>query len=137
MQFRNLPATQIKHSNIHFVILYHLYPKIRLSIEEVVENIVQYAYEDGAGSMDVQISKEDADFMLTIKLTDQGVPFNPLEMPDPDLSLSAEDRQIGGLGIFLCKQMMDEVSYSYENGCNVLTMCKKVVAWYINNRIKH
>lgn len=102
--------------------------KIRLSIEEVVENIVQYAYEDGAGSMDVQISKEDADFMLTIKLTDQGVPFNPLEMPDPDLSLSAEDRQIGGLGIFLCKQMMDEVSYSYENGCNVLTMCKKVVA---------
>jgi len=102
--------------------------KIRLSVEEVVENVVRYAYEDGAGAMEVQISKEGADPILTIRVVDEGVPFNPLELPDPDLTLSADERPIGGLGIFLCKQMMDEVTYSYENGCNVLTMCKRVGA---------
>ena len=64
--------------------------------------------------------------MLTIVLRDAGVPFNPLERPDPDVTLSAEDREIGGLGIFLCKQLMDHIEYKYEDGCNVLIMRKKV-----------
>lgn len=101
--------------------------KIRLSVEEVVENVVRYAYEDGAGEMEVSIDMEGSNPMLTITVVDQGVPFNPLDKPDPDITLSAEDRQIGGLGIFLCKKMMDEVTYRYENGCNVLTMKKNVM----------
>ena len=64
--------------------------------------------------------------MLTILLKDAGVPFNPLEKEDPDVTLSAEDREIGGLGIFLCKKLMDHIEYKYEDGCNVLTMSKRV-----------
>ena len=101
--------------------------KIRLSVEEVVENVVRYAYEDGAGEMEVSIDMEGSNPMLTITVVDQGVPFNPLDKPDPDITLSAEDRQIGGLGIFLCKKMMDDVTYRYENGSNILTMKKNVM----------
>ena len=101
--------------------------KIRLSVEEVVENVVHYAYIDGAGSLEVQVSLENDSPMLTIKVIDKGVPFNPLEAPEPDITLTAEEREIGGLGIFLCKKMMDEVSYAYDDGCNILTMQKKVV----------
>lgn len=99
--------------------------KIRLSIEEVIENIVQYAYEDGAGFLEVSTQREDG--ILYIHFTDAGTPFNPLEKPDPDISLSAEDRPIGGLGIFISKQMMDKIEYEYKDGCNMLTMSKRVI----------
>ena len=100
--------------------------KIRLSIEEAVENVVRYAYEDGIGWIEVGTELSRDNLLLTIVLRDAGTPFNPLEKADPDITLSAEERQIGGLGIFLCKQMMDSIAYSYENGCNVLTMEKKL-----------
>ncbi|MCR4900758.1 MAG: ATP-binding protein, partial [Treponema sp.] len=57
---------------------------------------------------------------------DQGIPFNPLDRPDPDITLSAEDRRIGGLGIFLTKKYMNSVEYKYENGENILTMKKMI-----------
>ena len=101
--------------------------KIRLSIEEAVENVVRYAYEGGMGWIEVGTELDPEGVMLTILLRDAGVPFNPLEKPDPDITLSAEDREIGGLGIFLCKQLMDSIEYKYEEGCNVLIMKKKVV----------
>ena len=100
--------------------------KIRLSIEEAVENVVRYAYEDSVGWMEVGTNLSADTLLLTITLKDAGVQFNPLEKPDPDITLSAEDRQIGGLGIFLCKQLMDEVSYRYDDGCNILTMKKNI-----------
>lgn len=100
--------------------------KIRLSIEETVENVVNYAYQDGVGWMEVSTDLDDKGLQLTITLKDAGTPFNPLEREDPDLTLPAEERPIGGLGIFLCKQFMDKVSYSYENGCNVLTLQKSI-----------
>ena len=100
--------------------------KIRLSIEEAVENVVRYAYDGGLGWIEVGTDLDPEGVMLTILLKDAGVPFNPLEKPDPDITLSAEDRQIGGLGIFLCKQLMDHIYYKYEDGCNVLIMKKKV-----------
>ena len=100
--------------------------KIRLSIEEAVENVVRYAYEGGMGWIEVGTELDPEGVMLTILLKDAGVPFNPLEKQDPDITLSAEDRQIGGLGIFLCKQMMDHIEYKYEDGCNILMMSKKV-----------
>jgi anti-sigma regulatory factor (Ser/Thr protein kinase) len=61
-------------------------------------------------------------------LRDAGVPFNPLEKDDPDITLSADKRPVGGLGIYICKSMMDSISYRYEGGNNVLVMNKRVVS---------
>lgn len=100
--------------------------KLRLSIEEAVENVVRYAYDGGIGWLEAGTSLDHDSLVLTIELRDAGVPFNPLEREDPDITLSAEDREVGGLGIFLCKQLMDNIEYRYEDGNNVLTMTKKV-----------
>jgi anti-sigma regulatory factor (Ser/Thr protein kinase) len=100
--------------------------KLRLSIEEAVENVVRYAYDGGIGWLETNIDFNQDTLLLTIQLRDAGVPFNPLEKADPDVTLSAEDRNIGGLGIYLCKKMMDNIEYRYEDGNNVLTMTKRV-----------
>lgn len=100
--------------------------KIRLSIEEAVENVVRYAYEDGHGWIEVGTDLDKDGLMLTIVLRDAGVPFNPLAKDDPDITLGVDDREIGGLGIFLCKNLMDDINYNYSEGCNVLTMKKKL-----------
>jgi len=100
--------------------------KIRLCIEEVVENIVNYAYTHGEGW--IVAKTERVGDMIVISLRDAGIPFDPLAKPDPDITLPAEAREIGGLGIFLCKQMMDSVRYEYSDGCNVFTMVKKITA---------
>ena len=100
--------------------------KLRLSIEEAVENVVRYAYDGGIGWLEAGTSLDEDTLVLTIELRDAGIPFNPLEKEDPDVTLSADERKIGGLGIFLCKKMMDSIEYRYEDGNNVLTMTKKV-----------
>ncbi|MBO6023637.1 MAG: ATP-binding protein [Bacteroidales bacterium] len=100
--------------------------KLRLSIEEVVENVVRYAYDGGIGWLEVSTQLDNDSLVLTVELRDAGVPFNPLEQPDPDTTLAAEEREVGGLGIYLCKQLMDSISYRYENGNNVLTMTKMI-----------
>lgn len=100
--------------------------KLRLSIEEAVENVVCYAYEGGIGWLEVGTSLDHDSLILTIELRDAGVPFNPLEASDPDVSLPANERKVGGLGIFLCKKMMDSINYQYVDGNNVLTMTKRV-----------
>lgn len=100
--------------------------KLRLSIEEAVENVVRYAYDGGIGWLEAGTNLDHDTLVLTIELRDAGVPFNPLEMEDPDTLLPAEERNIGGLGIFLCKKMMDSIRYRYEDGNNVLTMTKKI-----------
>lgn len=98
--------------------------KIRLAVEESVENIVNYAYENGSGYLEAATERSGS--LLAITLKDAGTPFNPLDREDPDITLSAEERPIGGLGIFLCKQLMDSVEYAYQDGCNVLTLRKEV-----------
>lgn len=100
--------------------------KLRLSIEEAVENVVRYAYEGGIGWLEAGTSLDHDRLTLTIELRDAGVPFNPLAQDDPDITLGAQEREIGGLGIFLCKKMMDSINYRYENGNNVLTMTKQI-----------
>lgn len=100
--------------------------KLRLSVEEAVENVVRYAYDGGIGWLEADIHFDQDALLLTIELRDAGTPFNPLEREDPDLTQSAEEREVGGLGIFLCKKMMDSIEYRYEDGNNVLTMTKKV-----------
>ena len=99
---------------------------ICVAIEEVFVNVAHYAYKDGNGNVEFNISFDEETRLVTFKMTDSGVPFDPLKKEDPDVTLSAEDRKIGGLGIFITKKTMDEVSYVYENGKNILTMIKKI-----------
>ncbi|WP_407382482.1 SpoIIE family protein phosphatase [Ruminococcus sp.] len=98
--------------------------KTTLSAEEIFVNIAHYAYSGGEGTADVIFERRDGEIALTFQ--DRGTPFDPLKKPDPDISLDAEDRPIGGLGIFLCKKNMDSVTYAYRDGCNVLCMTKKM-----------
>ena len=99
---------------------------VSVAIEEVFVNIAHYAYGDGEGDVNLAIGFDDASRSVTFRMTDKGIPFDPLKKPDPDITLSAEDRDIGGLGIFITKKTMDQVTYAYENGENILTMIKKV-----------
>ena len=99
---------------------------ISVAIEEVFVNVARYAYPEGAGDMTLGISFNEADRAVTFRMTDKGIPFDPLKKPDPDITLSAEDREIGGLGIFIAKKTMDCLTYAYENGQNILTMTKKI-----------
>ena len=97
---------------------------ICVAIEEVFVNVAHYAYPDGEGDMSLHIGFDDQSRAITFRMTDKGVPFDPLANPDPDITLSAEERDIGGLGIFITKKTMDTVAYTYENSKNILTMTK-------------
>ena len=97
-----------------------------VAIEEVFVNVAHYAYGDGEGDMTLGIGFDAESREITFVMTDKGTPFDPLKKPDPDITLSAEEREIGGLGIFIAKKTMDTITYAYENGENVLTMIKKI-----------
>ena len=97
-----------------------------VAIEEIFVNVAHYAYGDGEGDMTLGIGFDEGSRTITFRMSDQGTPFDPLQKPDPDVTLSAEDREIGGLGIFITKKTMSSVTYAYENGENVLTMTKKI-----------
>ncbi len=97
--------------------------QVKLAIEELVTNIILYAYGEQKNQT-IQIEMECQGKRLKITVTDSGIPFNPLEKKDPDLSLSLEDRPIGGLGIFLVKQLMNEVYYERSSEKNIFTMIK-------------
>ena len=99
---------------------------ICVAIEEVFVNIARYAYEDGNGEVTLGIKLDEENQIITFKMSDRGIPFDPLKKDDPDITLSADEREIGGLGIFITKKTMDSISYAYENGENVLTMLKKI-----------
>ena len=98
--------------------------QIDLCLEEMFVNIAHYAYPDGAGEAEILVSESGG--TVTITLIDSGLPYDPLKKEDPDISLGAEERQIGGLGIFLVKKNMDAVSYRYEDGKNIFTMQKAI-----------
>ena len=99
---------------------------ICVAIEEVFVNVAHYAYGEGEGDMTLGIGFDKNSRDITFRMADRGVQFDPLAKPDPDITLSAEDREIGGLGIFITKKTMDKVTYAYENGENILTMIKKI-----------
>ena len=99
---------------------------ICVAIEEVFVNVARYAYENGEGDVTLEIGFDKESRNITFRMRDKGVPFDPLKKPDPDITLSAEEREIGGLGIFITKKTMDTVEYTYENGENTLTMIKKI-----------
>ena len=99
--------------------------KVLISVDEIFNNICSYAYSDGEKGQIctiLQVSPEDKKASLTFK--DKGIPYNPLEHKDPDTTLPAEKRPIGGLGILLVKKLMDEVSYEHTGEENSLTIVK-------------
>lgn len=98
--------------------------QIDVALEELYVNIAHYAYPDSEG--DAEIRVEVADGAVEITLIDSGIPYDPLAKPDPDVTLSAQERAIGGLGIFMSKKLMDDLSYRYSDGKNRLTL-KKII----------
>ena len=97
-----------------------------VAIEEVFVSVAHYAYGEGEGNMSLGIGFDEESRAITFRMTDKGIPFDPLKKPDPDISLSADEREIGGLGIFITKKTMDSLTYTYENNENILTMNKKI-----------
>ena len=98
--------------------------QIAIAVEEVFVNIASYAYNPEIGPARVCASLNGGELRLVFE--DSGKPYNPLEKADPDITARAEDRPIGGLGIFMVKKIMDTVNYQYENGLNQLTMTKVI-----------
>ena len=96
--------------------------QLNLALEEAVVNVMNYAYED-SGLIDLTAKVVDSEIVFVLE--DSGKAFDPTQVDDPDITLSAEDRDIGGLGIFLVQQLMSGVTYSREDGKNVLTMIYK------------
>lgn len=98
--------------------------QITVAVEEIIVNIASYAYAPGSGEASVRVATAKDPASVTITFVDGGKPFDPTAKPDPDVTLSAEERNIGGLGIFMTKKLMDEVRYEYKEKKNVLTMTK-------------
>lgn len=99
---------------------------LTVAIEEIFVNVAHYAYPNGDGTAKLLIEYDREKNEILFRMTDSGIPFNPLAKPDPDITLPAEERKIGGLGIFMMKKTMDEVFYANKNGENILTMIKKL-----------
>jgi sigma-B regulation protein RsbU (phosphoserine phosphatase) len=99
--------------------------KMNLAIEEAVVNVMNYAYPSGTKG-EVRIEAKAHEGYVEFVISDDGKPFNPTEVKDADTTLSVEERDIGGLGIFLVKHYMDKVKYKYVDGQNVLTLRKNL-----------
>ena len=100
--------------------------QIDIAIDELFGNIAHYAYNPDVGEATVRVEVQKEPLSVIITFIDVGVPYDPLAAADPDTTLSAEERGIGGLGIFMVKKSMDEIAYRYENGKNILSIRKKL-----------
>ena len=100
--------------------------QVSLAVEEIYVNIAHYAYNPEIGPATIQVEVHEDPLEVLITFMDKGKPYDPLAKADPDITLSAEDRDIGGLGIFLVKQTMDDVRYEYSNGSNILRISKRL-----------
>ena len=100
--------------------------QIEVAVEELFVNIASYAYRPGTGTADVTVEAFENPKAVEITFKDSGVPYDPLAKQDPDISLSADERQIGGLGIFMVKKTMDDMRYEYKDNQNVLTIRKVI-----------
>ena len=100
--------------------------QIGVAVEEIFVNIANYAYHPDKGNATVRVEVSGDPVCVTITFVDHGVPYDPLAKDDPDVTLSADDREIGGLGIFMTKRIMDDVAYEYKDGQNILTLKKNL-----------
>lgn len=100
--------------------------QIDIAIDELFGNIAHYAYQPGVGPATVRVEVVQDPLSVVITFIDQGVPYDPLAKADPDVTLSAEEREIGGLGIYMVKKTMDAITYEYKDGQNILTLKKRL-----------
>lgn len=100
--------------------------QVSLAVEEIYVNIANYAYNPEVGPATIQVEVHEEPMEVLITFMDKGKPYDPLAKEDPDITLSADDREIGGLGIFMVKQTMDDVHYEYANGSNILKISKRL-----------
>ena len=101
--------------------------QIDVAVEELYVNIASYAYAPQTGMVAIRVELLEDPRAVRITFVDRGVPYDPLKKPDPDVTLSAEERQIGGLGIYMVKKSMDSMEYEYKDGQNILTIQKNFV----------
>lgn len=102
----------------------HIYA-LNIAADEIFSNIAKYGFPHEAGDVDILVDVGEEGVRMTF--SDTGIPFDPLEIPDPDTTLSAAERDPGGLGIFMVKKLMDKTEYRYENGRNVMSVFKNTV----------
>ena len=102
--------------------------QIQVSIEELFTNIASYAYdhEDGLVEIKCHSTMEKEEIHVWFTFSDWGIPYNPLDKTDPDFEIPFDEREIGGLGIYMVKKFMDHMEYHYVNGCNQFTIGKKL-----------
>ena len=100
--------------------------QIDIAIDELFGNIALYAYNPEIGQATVRVEVTEDPLAVVITFIDNGVPYDPLAKADPDTTLSAEEREIGGLGIYMVKKSMDEITYDYKDGQNILKIKKRI-----------
>ena len=100
--------------------------QIDIAIDELFGNIAHYAYNTEVGNATVRVEISEAPLAVIITFVDNGVPYDPLGKNNPDITLSAEEREIGGLGIYMVKKSMDEITYEYKDGQNILKIKKNI-----------
>lgn len=100
--------------------------QIDVAVEEIFVNIASYAYEPKKGSATVRLEIEQDPKSVAITFVDGGIPYDPVAKEDPDVSLPAAERKIGGLGIYMVKKSMDKMLYERRDGHNILTIIKKI-----------
>lgn len=98
--------------------------QIDLAIDELFGNIAHYAYSPEVGAATVRVEVTEQPLAVIVTFIDKGVPYDPLKSEEPDITLSAEERQVGGLGIYIVKKSMDEITYEYKDGQNILKIKK-------------
>ena len=99
--------------------------QLEIAVEELFVNIARYAYPNEVRDAEVSIAVEE-NGIARVTFSDSGVPYDPLAKPDPDISLSADERPIGGLGIYMVKKSMDDMRYERRDGKNILSVFKKI-----------
>ena len=100
--------------------------QIDIAIDELFGNIAHYAYTPEVGNATVRVEVSEEPLAVIITFIDNGIPYDPLAKDDPDITLSVEKREIGGLGIYMVKKSMDEITYEYKDGQNILTIKKNI-----------
>ncbi len=100
--------------------------QIDIAVEEIFVNIASYAYTPGVGNAVVRFESSQDPASVTITFIDSGVPYDPVQKDDPDVTLSAEERGIGGLGIYMAKKAVDDMKYVYRDGQNILSISKSI-----------
>ena len=100
--------------------------QIDIAIDELFGNIAHYAYNPEIGQATVRVEVVEDPLSVVITFIDNGVPYDPLKKADPDTTLSADEREIGGLGIYMVKKSMDDITYEYKAGQNILTIKKNL-----------